>query len=390
MRILYFSIAILFSFICSSASGLTSDLVRIEFFYEEGCLECAGIEKNIFPKLTERFGEQVVLEHYDINVVSNYMRLFHYQQKFSNQANESVSLVVDGSRFLNGTDAISTGLLHAVELSLNDKGRGAHAFDDVSEGYKSALLDSLSARADEFSLPMVIMLGLFDGFNPCAFSTLIFLISLLSASRKKRRDIALLATSFCLAAFITYTLIGLGVLHSLNFFNRFSSFKSVLEFGMGLLLVAFAGISFADAIRFHRTGRSSSVKMKLPSRLITLSRRALRHGVAAPHLLIGGFTTGVAVTALESVCTGQLYIPTLAVVIRSGEAGMREYLLLLAYNAAFIVPLICIFAIFLAGMRSTTLISWGKTQVVISKVILGSVFLILAIIAFCLAITAIK
>lgn len=83
------------------------------------------------------------------------------------------------------------------------------------------------------------------------------------------------------------------------------------------------------------------------------------------------------VTALESVCTGQMYVPTLIVMVKSGMSKAWYYLLL--YNLMFITPLVVVFILTYFGLRTQTLLDWSKKNVVVSKVLLGSFFLILAV-----------
>jgi hypothetical protein len=46
-----------------------------------------------------------------------------------------------------------------------------------------------------------------------------------------------------------------------------------------------------------------------------------------------GLLIGVVVTALESVCTGQVYVPTLVLILKNNAlAESRAWLYLLAYN----------------------------------------------------------
>ena len=364
------------------AQGRGQGTVRAEFFYEEGCRECGVIERDVFPRVRREFEERFALERYDINVVSNYMRLFQYQVKFGRESDEPVSIVVDGRFFLSGQDAISTGLTHAVAASLASDAvdGGGVAVRAGQAGTPSK--GTLSARAKGFSLPAVVMLGALDGFNPCSFAAVVFLGSLLGVSGRARRDALLFSASFCAAAFITYVLIGLGLLQSFRLFCGFSGLRDALRIAMGAVLVLLSLLSFADALRFHRSGKGSGVLLKLPPRLMELSHRVMMRGADSRHLLAAGFATGAAVTAIESVCTGQLYIPTLAVLIRSGGASLREYGLLLAYNTAFVLPLVCVCALFLTGAKAAAFVKWSRLQVVASKVALGVAILVLAVLTF--------
>ena len=97
-------------------------------------------------------------------------------------------------------------------------------------------------------------------------------------------------------------------------------------------------------------------------------------------LAAGGLVVGTTVTALESVCTGQVYVPTLVLVAKEGGAASgRAWSYLLLYNAMFIVPLASVFTLTFFGLRTQTLLEWSKKNVVVSKVLLGIFFVAMAV-----------
>ena len=79
---------------------------------------------------------------------------------------------------------------------------------------------------------------------------------------------------------------------------------------------------------------------------------------------------------LESVCTGQLYLPTLVHVSRFGNR--RAWALLLLYNFAFILPLFAVFLGVACGMRNRRLAQLARDNVVPAKIMLGIIFMLLA------------
>jgi len=98
------------------------------------------------------------------------------------------------------------------------------------------------------------------------------------------------------------------------------------------------------------------------------------------YLAIGGFFLGAVVTAIESICTGQVYVPTLVLVVKgAGEASRTAWSYLLLYNLMFIVPLAAVFLLTYFGLRTQTLLEWSKRNVVTSKILLGIFFLAMAV-----------
>ena len=185
-----------------------------------------------------------------------------------------------------------------------------------------------------------------------------------------------MGVSFCLASFLTYTALGFGLLRTLHLVSGFPTIRRVVDIGMVTVLGIFAIMSFRDAYRYRMTGNPNDVALQLPEGIKRRIHAIMKEGINARSLVAGGIIIGTLVTALESVCTGQMYVPTLVVMAKSGMSKAGGYLLL--YNIMFVMPLVVVFILTCFGLRAPTLIDWSKKNVVISKVLLGSFFLVLA------------
>jgi hypothetical protein len=105
----------------------------------------------------------------------------------------------------------------------------------------------------------------------------------------------------------------------------------------------------------------------------------LKKGLNYHFLIPGIFCIGILVTILESVCTGQVYIPTLVLLSREYGASSRWFGYLLLYNCAFIVPLLFLFAVAYFGIGKSRLLKWSRRQIVIGKILLGTFFILMAL-----------
>ena len=93
-------------------------------------------------------------------------------------------------------------------------------------------------------------------------------------------------------------------------------------------------------------------------------------------MFAAGIGCGFLVTLLDSLCTGQVYVPVLALISR--EPGTWRSLFLLAlYNLAFIAPLIAVFMLAAKGADAAQMSRWSKRNVFPSKLALGVVFALL-------------
>ena len=59
---------------------------------------------------------------------------------------------------------------------------------EVDGGACGSFLDDFLYKKEKITLPLIVVAGLVDGINPCAFAVLIFLLTfLLSISNRKKR-----------------------------------------------------------------------------------------------------------------------------------------------------------------------------------------------------------
>jgi cytochrome c biogenesis protein CcdA len=366
--------------LCAPLLHAQSDIppVVIDYFYEPGCPECLRIKREVLPDLLERYQGFYQLNRHDMGLVSNVVKLVAYQESLGVTKNSPVSMFVDHSRALCGIEAIRSGLFPFLDESIEARMMPDWEPRKPIEWDASRGVDRARQRAGRFTVPAVIAAGLIDGINPCAISTLVFFMSLLIVSGVRGRGLLLMGSSFCFASFATYTAIGFGLLRCLHVLEAFPTVRTVFEVALAAILLLLAVLSFRDAIRFRRSHDPRQVSVQLPEKVKKLIHTFLRKGVKSHHLLVAGLSVGTLVTALETVCTGQVYVPTMTLVIREG-GDTRMLVLLLLYNTMFIIPLVVAIILTRYGLTTHTMLKWSKRNVPFSKTILGIFFLAVAI-----------
>jgi hypothetical protein len=354
-----------------------SQQVQIDFFYEEGCEECERVKQEVIPSLEAACSGQYDLHYRSTGVVSNYVLLVKYMDASGTNRNAHVYMVIDERVVLAGFEEIAEQLLPRVTDRLV---QGAERTTPppplpAAPADETAML---SQRAQSFTMAGVALAGLVDGINPCAISTLVFLISVLTMAKARGAHVLRVGIAFCLASFITYTAIGFGLLRALHALSAFQTVRNALEIAMVLCLLALAFLSFRDAFRFRSTGKAADITLQLPDRIKGTIHGLLRTGIGQRAQVASGFAVGALVTALESVCTGQMYVPTLVVVVKSGANVAQGLALLVLYNVMFVLPLAATLVLSWRGLRLEKLIQWSVRNVFISKLLLGLFFLLLA------------
>jgi hypothetical protein len=352
--------------------------VPIDYFFEEGCDSCRKIRSEVLPELEFRYsGVYVLLEH-DIGIKSNYLALVAYQDALGVKDNEPVSMVVGGREWLAGFPRIRDGLFPALERAV---GRQLQSESSPSPAPVSGPVEPgalLQRRLHSFTLAAVAAAALVDSINPCAIATLVFFMSLLSVARLGVGRMWLAGLAFLTGSFVAYVAIGFGLLGVLQLLPAGRGLRLLVDWGIGGILLVFAFLSFRDAVRYHRSGQPGDVALKLPAGLQDRIHRVMKSGLRKRNLVLGGFGIGVVVTALESVCTGQVYVPTLVLMLKQGESVLRCSMYLMVYNVIFVLPLAVTLALTCGGMSTPALVEWSRRNVTVSKTLLGLFFLAMA------------
>ncbi|OGV62008.1 MAG: hypothetical protein A2498_01605 [Lentisphaerae bacterium RIFOXYC12_FULL_60_16] len=367
--------------VATSLLANLDDPVLVEFFRAPGCRECRLVNTEVLPAIQEQFGGIYRIEEYDVGIMEHTARLAAYQEALGIAGNEPVCMVVDYRKVLNGYQAIRDGLRESIHEALAARQdvdwqmpeSPVPSPDQASRPYAQA-----QQRPLTMTFPVVLGAGLADGINPCAISMLVFLMSILSVAKVRGAGLVAMGGAYCVAAFLTYTAIGFGVLRVLHLSRGFPLVQAGIESITIVILGVLAYLSFRDAYKFWRHEIVSEVVLQLPEGVKRRIRALIMARLNLRHLAVSGFLLGAGVTALESICTGQLYVPVLVLLIKSGLAGLREWLYLLGYNAAFVLPLVAVFVAVGLGMHTPSLLAWSKRNVVLSKIILGAFFLTIA------------
>jgi len=71
----------------------------------------------------------------------------------------------------------------------------------------------------QFLLPTILGAGFLDSFNPCAISAALIFIGVMFTLKKDRKLILTVGLFYVLSVYITYFLIGVGLLRAFNLFG---------------------------------------------------------------------------------------------------------------------------------------------------------------------------
>lgn len=353
----------------SSSKAVMPETMRtIYYFYSPGCSECVHAG-GILNEL-ERNLPYLKIERYNMfeSGVMETREAFDETYDVPMARRGAVPAVFAGQSWFIG--------MRELEIA-KDEGWLSEALEEIPMDSISANEDGITQRFASFDLGIVIGAGLIDGMNPCAFAGLAFLISYLLMSGSNRKNLLYIGFGFCIAMFMTYLAIGTGILSVIKRIQAIPWIVPLLGGVVGLLAIVLGVLSILDAIRAGIYRDDADFALGLPKRISKCIRATIRKHVNPGSLLIGSMVTGFLVGAMEFLCTGQVYLPTIVYVHSIHPGDARAMLYLVIYNLAFMVPAVGVFLAAYFGMGSKALGNLASRSIATVKLLTGLLFLLL-------------
>jgi len=350
------------------------------FFYTHGCLHCEGVKAKLgewavnFPHLKIGTFDMTKEENKRIGEA-----LFEIYKIPEARQGEIVQLYI-GEDYLSGED-----FSYEDFKKLVSKYQGKVAPPPWEKVTKEALESGQKKIVDrfkQFSLWGVLIAGLIDGLNPCAFATIVFLVSYLSFLGKQSKEILTYGIIFTLGVFIAYIIAGVGLMAGLRQLSGFPMITKGIYLVIGMFAFVLGIISFYDYLQFRR-GHIEKMKLQLPmvlkKKIHGIIRRQTRSSKAG---FIATFTLGFAIAATEVVCTGQVYLPTIGYIMSIPALRVHAFLNLIFYNIMFIIPLVGIFVMAYFGVTSEKMALVTKKHTGTVKLLTALLFMGLGVFIF--------
>jgi len=346
--------------------------IHIAYFSKPGCDECERSEHDL-EYIAAKY-PQVIIHRFDVHkdaALNQYLCI---------QANVPEAKHLTAPSLFVGKECLLDGQVRAREIEALITpylGVGLPKSWEGWESQKAEVEKTIVERFRSFGLLTIVGAGLLDGINPCAFATMIFLISYLSI--RKRQGAVLLATggAFTAGVFLAYLGVGFGFLRALA---SLPFLQAIGKWIYGLTALLCLGLAFGSVLDYFKAkkGRLADMTLKLPESLRNVSKRLIREGTGARRFVLSSFILGLGVSIVELACTGQVYLPTVIFMLGIPEWRARASLALLIYNVMFILPLVVVFLAVYWGTTSQQLIEWMNRHAAAVKLATAVLFVLLA------------
>lgn len=193
--------------------------------------------------------------------------------------------------------------------------------------------------AIEASLPTlttILITGAVDSINPCAIGVMILLLSTLIATKQKEKMIKI-GLMYIGAVFTTYLLFGFGLTAFLAVIPL--SFAQYISITVGCVVVIGGLLEIKDYFWYGK-GFSLHIPAKYAKKI---KERMTKLSLSTVIFL------GIFVAAVELPCTGGPYLAI--TLLLAQNFNWVAVLMLILYNIIFVMPLVIILVMVLAGTK---------------------------------------
>jgi len=228
-----------------------------------------------------------------------------------------------------------------------------------------APIESMQVYLPQITLPAVLVAGLVDGINPCAFTVLLLFITALLASLQAgpqdvpqvRLRLLGLGSIYITAVLVTYLALGVGLLGSLSFFTR-----QHVPARVGAMVAVLFGLWMLKDVFLPDWGW----QLQAPGQIDRVARQAAKKATL-PALIVGGFLIGLCTVP----CSGAVYLGVLSLLALQPTA-LLGYGYLVLYNLVFILPLVAILIAASARPTLNRLAHWNLHHKTWVRLVLGA------------------
>jgi len=358
--------------ISGTASSLTDTTGRsgqgdeaLIYFYSTTCASCKSAVDYI-NMMKKRYPDLDIVG-YNLYIPKNLTLLKAYGRKYGLNSEEigNIPAVFLSETALIGEAEILEGLEDVI--TAYDVSKPTMVLNPQTVLLEKNILNGLA----------VFGAGLLNGINPCSLSMFLFLLSLIMTDLKKILKIGL---SFCFGKFLMFFLLGSVFYEFISKIdNRIITFltKDLLI----IFIIAFAVLNMNDYIRAKQEKYNKMV-LQLPSWLKGFNQRIMKNAAkytGSRYIVVLMIFIGMLLAFGEFLCTGQIYLTSIVVLIQGSSVEWLAVFYLILYSIAFILPLIILIIFVYIGKKVFHLSEKLLEKLPLIKIISSFIFILFGI-----------
>ncbi len=345
--------------------------ITMYFFHGDGCPHCA--EEHKFIEENEELFKDVEIVKYEVwNNKENSELLKKVANKFGMEAknipfNIIGNTIITGFSYSSGTDNKITNTIHyyedneykdyvkeflegneeVVELNNDAIKYTRKGEEDKTHTIKVPIMGKINLENISLGFATVII-GLIDGFNPCAMWVLLFLISVLIGMKDKKRML-IIGFTFLLTSALVYMAI------MLSWINIVVKVSTSIIFRNIIAVIALIGgiINLRSYIKSIRDDSGCEIVDDKKRKKIFTKIKKFTKEKSLLLALLGVMGLAISVNIVELACSAGLPLVFSELLAINNVSGFTSFLYVLLYILFFLIDDIIVFSIAMFTMEAT-------------------------------------
>ena len=336
--------------------------INIYFFYGDGCPHCAK-EEIFLDELQDKYKDKINIFRYETWYdETNRDLLFKIKTLFGKDKDERVPFTVIGKETYLGYNEyvgkkIESNVIEYLEID-ND--------ELIIEKDKESIPLLGEVNIKDVSIGLVaVVLGLVDGFNPCAMWILLFLINMLFGMKNKKK-MFLLGVTFLLTSAVVYFLSMLGISTFLSFISapKIRSIIGIFALLVGAYNIRKYLITSKEETGCHIVNDTKRKKIFKRIKKFTEEKNILL-------ALLGVIVLGVSVNIVELACSTVFPAMFSKILAVNNIEGFSRIFYLIVYTIFYMLDDMIVFTIAMATLSISAASSkYGKYSSLVGGLIM--------------------
>ena len=336
--------------------------VKLYLFYNYDCPHCAD-EKIYLNSLEEEYDNLEIIKYEVKKDEENKELLSNFLKKQGWDINAVPITIIGTNYFVGYNDDIGTKIRCAINYYSDTPHRDLVGEYLGTSDIREDLTDEFDPNSCKFTVPIIgevnpknislplvsIVIGLVDGFNPCAMWVLLFLISLM-IGMKNRKRMWCLGIAFLLSSAIVYFAF---MMAWINVAGMFTSSK-IIEILVAIVALLGGGINlyhFIKEVREKDVGCSVTNNAKKKKIMVRAKEIVTENSFL---LALGGvILLAVSVNIIELACSAGLPILFAQILAMNDLSGVQTLFYNILYIVFFLIDDIIVFIIAMTTMKIT-------------------------------------
>ena len=336
--------------------------VKLYLFYNYDCPHCAD-EKVYLNQLDEEYDNLEIIKYEVKKDETNKELLSDFLKKQEWDINAVPITIIGTNYFVGYNDDIGTKIRCAINYYSDTPHRDLVGEYLGTSDVREDLIDEFDPNSCKFTVPIIgevnpknislplvsIVIGLVDGFNPCAMWVLLFLISLM-IGMKNRKRMWCLGIAFLLSSAIVYFAF---MMAWINVAGMFTSYK-IIEILVSIVALLGGSINlyhFIKEVRAKDIGCSVTNNTKKKKIMVRAKEIVTENSFL---LALGGvIILAVSVNIIELACSAGLPILFAQILAMNDLSSTQTLFYNILYIIFFLIDDIIVFIIAMTTMKIT-------------------------------------